>query len=404
VNVPAAQLSTRRVTTHQSNGQAGSFLVLGGPQRFLEHCPDHGCLAVVLDRQGLLVRKYPYLPDEFAHGTLADLPYEQMFMRLELDVTPVSGLRVAGDDLLVTFHFDESFPYGGGTARVSPSGKVVWYRRDYSNHWASFLSPNEIAVVSGSLSRDVVRQQFGPFHGFTVGCHEGYVRDTIEVLTVDGVPTQEIRLLDAMMDSPFRSYLMASVPSFSPVGTCDPMHANYVARVGPEIAAGFTDVDANDLLVSMRNLSSLGIVSRTTGKFTHLLRGTFHYQHSAQPVPGGRILLVDNLGASPGIEGTRYLLFDPRTGREEVLFPRPGTPEGTPTTTPAAGNIRLARDGKTVWIASTYAGRGYEVNLETGALVTTFDNLHDLRTTGLADPADGNQIARFKLWDVSFWE
>jgi hypothetical protein len=358
---------------------------------------------VALDRKGQVLRKVPYLPEEFERGTLSDLPYEQAFMRPDLDVTVVGLLRLTGDDLIVTFHFNESFPYGGGVARVNPEGKVVWYRRDYSNHWASRTGPDEISLVGGQIMKSIVRRQISPYHGFTIGCPEGYTKDTIEVLTLDGQLKQEIQLLDALLESPFRNHLMTAVPSFEEQGSCDPIHANFVRLVGSEIAALYQDVRPDDFLVSMRNLSSLGIVSRESGKFTHLLRGTFHYQHSAQPIAGGKILLVDNLGGEAGVEGTRYLVLDPATGRERTWFPRPETAKDLPTTTPTAGNIRVSDDGRSALVAVTYAGKAYEVSLETGAVLTVYDNLHDLRPTNVGEAEDRDRAARFKLWEASFW-
>lgn len=401
--LPAASVHQHRVRVHEQAGEARGYLVVGGPQRFLEHCPDHGCLAVFMNRNGEVTKSVPYLPDEFQKGTLVDLHYEEMFLRLSLDVTPVSAVGVANGDLIVTFHFGESFPYGGGIARVNPLGKVVWYRRDYANHWAAVTGPDEVSVISGHVSREVLHTQMSPYHGFSVGCSEGYVRDSIEVVSLDGELRQEIPLFDNMWNSALRPYLMTSMESFSSDGTCDAMHANYARTVGPALAAKFAGVQPSDFLVSMRNLSSLGIVSRATGKFLHLIRGSFHYQHSAQPLEDGRILLVDNLGADPNVEGSRYLILDPATGQEQVLFPRSGTSHGLPTSTPAAGNIDVSKDGRRVLITATYSGRAFEVDLASGQLLTSFDNLHDLRPTGLGEANEQEAASRFRLWQVSFW-
>jgi hypothetical protein len=146
-----------------------------------------------------------------------------------------------------------------------------------------------------------------------------------------------------------------------------------------ELAARIGNARPEDLLVSLHNISALIVVGRTDHRIKRLYRGTFLFQHSAQPTRGGQIILFDNLGASDEDGATRVLQFDPGSGTERTIFPTSATPQDALFFSRVKGNIDLSRDGTRALVAATEIGRAYEIRLSDGAILTSFDNLHDVR-------------------------
>jgi hypothetical protein len=180
--------------------------------------------------------------------------------------------------------------------------------------------------------------------------------------------------------------------------TCDPLHANFVKLVGAELAGKLEQVEPEDFLISLRNLSAIGILSRRSKSFTHLFRGTFLLQHGAQPVPGGKIALLDNLGAAAGVG---VMLVDPTGGPEETVFPNRATPD-TDSYTAVGGHLDMSADGRTALISISEAGKAYEIDMASGEILTIFDNLHDLRSVQHIPGAAATRAARFKQWGVYY--
>lgn len=394
--IPADMAAAQRITSVAASG-GENLLITGGPKRFLEYCPGTGCLAVMLDRQGRLVHAYPFRPAAFHKGDIANLPYQQPFMSPETDLNPFGLVQLPGGDLIATFYNDKAFPFGAGVARIAMDGRVVWYRRDYTHHWPALLPGGEIAVTSAEISTRPVYRDLGGGKVLVTGCRVGYLRDTIHLLDTGGRVRETFQVFDAVVESRFRALLLqANAPFRKFADSCDPLHTNYVRAVGAEIAAKFSDVTADDLLVSMRNISAVGILDRQSRKFTHIFRGSFHFQHGAQPITGGRIIVFDDLGATADVGPSRVLAFDPATGQETIIFPGPKTPPGTPMSTVVAGNIDVSADGRRALVAVTEGEASYEIDIQTGEILTRLDHLHDLRSLRLKTGGQDAMAARFK--------
>jgi hypothetical protein len=373
----------------------------GGPDQFRDYCPDHGCLAVVLDGNNRPLHLYPYRPAEFRAKRMVDLPHEQLVEESPADIEVMGLWPLAGGDLIVTFHLPHSFPVGGGTARVDRSGQVVWYRRDYAHHWPVAGAGGEILVPTATVSDTPVDHAYGARRRLTAGCPEGYTRDAVQILDQQGRASDEISVFDALMNSPFRYYLLDATEDTGRRNPCDPVHLNYVHTVDAEIAAQFSDVAPDDLLVSLRALSAVAIIDRRTHKMTHFFAGTFLHQHSAQPF-GSKILLFDDNGASWGAGPSRVLLYDPVLRTEQVVFPGPATPAGIETFTSYAGNINVSPDRKTALVAVTEPGLTYEIDIADGRILTVIENLHDLSSRKDFAGAGNGTAARFEEFGVYY--
>jgi hypothetical protein len=399
-DVPAELATKSRIKVNIPSASDRRYLLSGGPQRFLEYCPVNGCLAVILNKAGALVHAYPYRPAEYERP-FVDLPYERPYFDPTIDRNVFGLAQLDNGDLIVVFNTEWSFPHGGGVARVDKEGYVVWFRSDYTHHWPALLGAEEIGVLTVERSKHPETVRLDSKHAFQFGCKEGYGRDVLRLLDLNGRVKKEFRLIEALTTSRYRNHLMPSADVYPPgPATCDPLHANYVRLVGPELAGKLEQVEPDDFLISLRNLSAIGILSRRSKTFTYLFRGTFLLQHGAQPVPGGKIALLDNLGAAAGVGPSRLMLMDPSGAPEETLFPKGATPPDSDSYTAIGGHVDMSADGRTALVSITEAGKAYEVDMASGKLLTIFDNLHDLRSAQHVPLAAATRAGRFKQWGV----
>ncbi len=378
-DAPPNQLAQYRVIAKVPVEDKSDFLLGGGPGQYLDYCPGTGCVAVILRRDGSLVHAYPFRPDEFYKKRTVDLPYQEI-LHDDASDTSVFGLTfLPNGDLIAVMDMPGSLPYGGGVARIDKDGHVLWYRRDYSDHWPTLTGRNEILTISHNVENESTGESFPDGTRMRVTCPSGRFADLIRVLGVDGSVKEEIPLLEAFLQSPYRAHLTSS---YNIVGQdldgCDPLHTNSVNLVGAEMAAKLGDVQADDLLVSFRNISALAIIGRADHTVRHFYRGTFLYQHSAQVAPGGNIILFDNVGG--GGTSSRVLMIDPSTGSEHQIFPNATTPKEMEIFNLYGGNINISADGTRALVAFYNRGKAYELSLSDGAILTEFNNLHDVHT------------------------
>lgn len=384
----------RRVLAVSPVADKADFLLTGGAGQYLEYCPLHGCLAVILKRDGTLVHAYPFRPDEMTSRRTVDLPYQEMFNDDAKD-TAVFGLApLPHGDLIVVFDNQGTIPQGGGIARVNKNGHIVWYRRDYSDHWPTLTDKGEIFAISHNIGPSHITVPIARRQSFALDCPQGVLRDLVRVLDVDGRVKEEIPIFDALLNSPYRTRLLTSLdPATAQQDACDPVHTNFVRPVGGPLAARIGDVAPADLLISLHKLSAIVIIGRSDHVLKHVYTGGFLFQHSAQPTGDGRIILFDDIGASEAHEPSRVLLFDPVSGAARTVFPTASTPKGTPFFSRIKGNINLSGDGQRALVAATEIGMSYEIRLSDGAILTVFDNLHDLHS--LSHYASQTKMARF---------
>jgi hypothetical protein len=308
-----------------------------------------------------------------------DLPYGEILHDDSKD-TAVFGLAPLPDgDMIVVYDFEGTSPLGGGIARMDKEGHLVWYRRDYSDHWPTITPQGEILSISHDIGSERIRMQLAKDATYSFGCPKGVSRDIVRVLDFDGRVKEEIPIFDALVASPYRTRLRVDIdPLIEGPESCYPVHTNSVVPVGQELAAKFSNVQPDDLLLSLRNISALIIIGRSNHAVKQLITGSFIQQHSAQVAPGGNIVLFDNFGSSPAGGPSRVLVYDPLTRQEQTLFPNKHTPKDTEIFSSIFGNIDISDDGNRAIFTVGRAGKAYEIALADGSLLTTFNNLHDV--------------------------
>ncbi len=190
--------------------------------------------------------------------------------------------------------------------RVDAASKVIWTYRDEVHHSFWHHDNGEIYVL---VRRKVARPDLHPEH-------PAY-DDRIVVLSAEGAPLREISLLSAVERSPF-SFLMTSVydreidtrlEASQPI--LDLLHSNQVQVFDGRLAERSPLLARGNLLVSLRNVSTIAILD-PTGQDILWLWGPSNlaFQHQPTLLENGRILLFDN-----GTQTSQLLEVDPLTRR-----------------------------------------------------------------------------------------
>ena len=390
--VPGLQCATRmasadaaasRVEFLAGDALADPVLVKGEVGTFLDHCPaPTGCLAVEYSRSGAVSQAWPYRPEEIVRANIvsgSDYPYEQPIAWSPLDVyVPRISLYPNGD-LLVVLHFRNSYPYGGGVARVAPDGRPRWYRKDYSHHGGHVVSENLALVPSQRLDRSRLRYQ-APFGGaegsrkFEIECHDGKIREsTVNLIGGDGELLEQISILDAIIESRYAAMLRFRVGN-----DCHPVHLNFVHVLGAD-AGGADGIRAGDLVASLRHLNAFAILDKDDRRLKRLVRGSFIAQHGVRHLDNARFIMFDNLGTD-GVHGpSRLLIVDLATGEEITVFPNDATPPHLAKWfSIAEGELDISPDGRRALVADLRGARALEIRLADGQVLNVFRQVHDL--------------------------
>ena len=160
------------------------------------------------------------------------------------------------------------------------------------------------------------------------GFEPWFYEDTILKVSPDGEVLDEISVLLAMRSLP------GLLPPRSE--TFDPTHLNDIELVTPELAAAFPMLKVGDLLVSLRNVSSLVAIDAETKMARWAMAGSFRRQHDPDLLPNGHILVFDNLGGDPACGRSRILELDPVT--QAIAWSYAGCAASASTARPGASN------------------------------------------------------------------
>ncbi len=191
------------------------------------------------------------------------------------------------------------------------------------------------------------------------------LEDSVVVLDPRGREVQRISLLTALLDSPFAALFEPHSPQPK---KADILHANTIEVLDGTGAARVPWLAAGNLLVSLREIDTIGVVDPRTRRFVWAQRGPWDGQHQPTVLPSGKILLFDN---RPRERFSRVLEFDPRVG--EITWLYPSNPKIT-FTSPEAGSAQRLPNGNTL-VTESERGRAFEIT-EAGEIVWEFHNPH----------------------------
>jgi hypothetical protein len=340
-------------------------LITGGPYQLLERCPKWGCIAWIVDRAGKVLHSWEVDLDELWRG-LSGVSGDVN----RLSLYPV-GMQLGKDrSLIVTFQGRETYPVHIGIIKLDRHARILWKRFDRSHHWPVMDAAGRIHTPASS-ARDL--KQVGS-SGVAVKCATSASHvDAIRVLTPQGEPLRELPLIDAFVKSGYAGLFYGIRDG------CNPTHLNSIALASPEVAKRIPGAAAGDYLVSLRETSALALLDRETAAVKYLVSGRSAAQHSAQFLPDGSVLALDNLGGDRSLGGTRVVRIDLVSGNARTVFPKGGEEGLLPVKTETAGQIDVSPDGKRALVAITHQGRVLEIDVESGAPLWVYENTHDIQ-------------------------
>lgn len=384
----------RRVAFIEGGALSDAMLLAGGHYHFRDFCPEHGCLAVAVAPSGEVVHAWPFLANAIPAANIADeddYPYELNNFSNERDTRVIGIEQYANGDLLVTFHLENAFPYGGGVARIGHDGQPRWYRRAHNHHWPRLVDGGIAYVPAFTIGEGAYALQTGG-RPVIYRCDGKHYRTAVDVIDGDGALLEQIPVFDILQASG-RDIFLAPPPR-----PCDPIHLNSVDIVG-ESADGSGGVLPGDLVLSLRDSSAFAILDGETRALKHLVRGTFFKQHDVTHLAGTTFLMFDNRGVTQEPHFSRLLMIDIATGVETIVFPNERTPDALRGLyTQTGGSIAISSDGTRVIIAFTGEGLAVELRLSDGAVLSVVRSLHDVSEL---DPFSAERLERAAIFRLT---
>lgn len=266
----------------------------------------------------------------------------------------------ANGDLLLSFA-GTGFPEGWGAVKLDKDSTVIWRLDRNTHHDVHVADDGKIYIPAINYRNDpddALASVIGPEFAATVNWPIPLEEDVILVVSPDGTLLNEFSMLDSLARSEYRGLL--SVSARKPVVSGDiedPTHLNNIEIVSPEWAAQHQFVDAGDIIVSLRNLSTIAAIDRETLLVKWAMSGKFIRQHDPDLLPNGNILLFDNWGAAAETGWSRVIEIVPET--HEIVWQYSGSAED-PFYTEVRGVQQPLPNGN-VLITEPQGGRVLEV-------------------------------------------
>lgn len=376
----------------QLEGNAGDeyVLITGGPYQLMERCPRYGCMAWITDRSGKIVHTWEVNLDELWSG-LEGIAGEAN----RLSLYPV-GMALGKDgSLVVSFQGRETYPVHIGIMKADRDGKLLWKRFDRSHHWLTTDEAGQIYTPFGSYVKDL-KHIAGS--GVTVKCATGQSGvDGIRVLSPEGKTVRELTLLDNFVRAGYSGLFYAVRDG------CNLTHLNSVALASASVAKALPGAAVGDLLVSLRETSSVALLDGKTAAVKYMVAGRTAAQHGAQFLPDGTVIALDNLGGDRKLGGTRIVRINLVNGTSETVFPKGDEKDLLPVFTDTAGQIDVSPDGKRALLAVTHQGRVIEIDVASGKPLWRYDNTHDIaKFLASADIRAETTRARFATYGAYY--
>lgn len=261
-------------------------------------------------------------------------------------------------DLLAIYEGVGDTPYGYGIVKLNRNSEVLWSYFGHAHHQFSIAPDGKIYA----LTHEFVNDRLDRLEHLDTPRLE----DFLVVLSPDGKELKKIRLVTALMASPYR-HLLYTVSGFA-LG--DPLHANAVKFIDARHAKAFAPGKQGQLLLSFREANGLAVLDPETGRIEWATRGPWLGQHDADVLLSGNILLFDNYGNFSDTAGvSRVLEFNPAT--MQIVWQYHGSDAAPLESRIRSDEERLA-NGNTL-ITESNGGRIIEVN-RAGKIVWQYVN------------------------------
>lgn len=213
---------------------------------------------------------------------------------------------------------------GLGSARIDACSNTVWRTQQPLHHSVTAVG-NDTFWIPGHILASETPQEYMP-DGWTPQeiddaiLTDHYYHDSVVLVSADGDILREMSVLKAIHDAGLESALYQSHTET----ITDATHINDIEVVTPALAERLPQVEAGDLLVSLRAMNMLAILDKDDGALKWHQQGPWVRQHDPDIMPDGTIELFNNRativnGHTPGSQIMRLV---PETGETSVVFPR----------------------------------------------------------------------------------
>jgi hypothetical protein len=222
-------------------------------------------------------------------------------------------------DLLAVYHADGDTPYGYGLVKLNKDSQLLWAYAGRVHHSIDVGEDGAIYTLTQQIeSQPPARLKWLP---------TPYLADSLVILSPEGREWQTISIAEAFADSPYAtiltsaSQLVHTMPNrdgANPLlssstrahSSDDLFHTNSVQVLKRARAAKFPLFKEGQVLLSLRNLSTIAVLDRQTRAVAWAAQGVWRVQHDAEFLDNGHLLLYDNFGVQDQV---RILEYDPLT-------------------------------------------------------------------------------------------
>ncbi|MFV1966826.1 MAG: arylsulfotransferase family protein [Pirellulaceae bacterium] len=278
---------------------------------------DTGCSNILIDMEGRTVHRwYVAFSDVWKKAPFL------MHQRGDAWTNWHGKVLLANGDLIASF-VGTGFPKGYGTVRLDRQSHVVWALPRGTHHDVHLGYDGRLYIPSLVYhTKESLRvPKMSRPDGTTVWWSRPLEEDFVLVVSADGQVEKEISILSALRDSPYRGLLSVTFRRTLDVAPVhDPTHLNNVELVTEAFSRKNPSIAPGDLLVSLRNMSTIAVIDKHTDKVKWALVGPFVRQHDPDQLPNGNLLIYDNWGGDPKVGASRVIEIDPLTQRIEWCY------------------------------------------------------------------------------------
>ncbi len=360
------------------------ILMQGGFYRLTSHCPEFGCVAWVMNREGEILHTWPIkenVPWETVEGVEGFNTFENIY--------PTGMILLDDGDLIIAYHGQNTFPFGIGIARLDRNGDLVWKNDRGVHHWLDLGDDGLIYAPAHRLLDSPLR--IGDTQKL-LRCDDGKVYDDlIIVYDLDGNIVEEFSVLESLVDSDYVGLIRGTTDE------CDPLHLNHVEVVDQDMAGLFPPAEPGDLLLSLLAIDTVVLIDRETKAVKWIDSGHVIAHHNPLFYKEGEIILFDNQGGHHRRGGSRIGVIDMESETFETIYPPEDAPLDEEFYSWAAGHFVMDDAKERLLLALTFDGTVREIDLESGEVLWEYDNVFDMTThPAMVENSSVSDYARFQ--------
>ncbi len=258
-------------------------------------CSGHTSSVYLIDANGEIVHRWDIRFDDIWPDGVGFKfnPIHKQFIR--------RAILEPNGDLLVIFEYV-------GIAKVDKNSKPYWAHAARCHHDIEQLPDGRILTLG--MRKLNSKKTLEKFPGLDMP--NGLWDNTLLILDSTGSVLRNISITDAFYKSKYGVFL-----SERPWDLPDLLHVNSIHLIDEKTAQAHPQFKKGNVLLSIRNSSSLAILNIKSRRITWLEVGQWKMQHQAIALENGNILLMDNRGgntARPLLQDrSRAIEYDPRT-------------------------------------------------------------------------------------------